>query len=200
MSKKSSKVSNKNKQEILFQPNFPKNEFSDWNFENLTPDLELAPPRYQVCQCSGKTVNFDFFGPNLTKNGFWGQNFNFKSGFGISTSKIPCVPIFWQNGQIWIFRPKFGEIAQLHAIFGSYNVDSVAVSWIEAEMSWMVMNGAGWRWVHPLAIPIFRTSILLFMKPGNISKVLWKKSKTKKKDTLKSTTNNCTMTETHFRV
>ena len=75
MSKKSSKVSNKNKQGILFQPNFPKNEFWDWNFENLTPDLELAPSRYQVCQFSGKTVNFDFFGPNLTKNGFWGQNF-----------------------------------------------------------------------------------------------------------------------------
>ena len=28
-----------------------------------------------MCQFSGKTDNFDFFGPNLHKNGFWGPNF-----------------------------------------------------------------------------------------------------------------------------
>ena len=28
-----------------------------------------------------------------------------------------CLPIFSQNGQLLIFRPKFGEIAQLRAIF-----------------------------------------------------------------------------------
>ena len=31
--------------------------------------------RYQVYQFSDKTDNFEFFGPNLPKNGFWGQNF-----------------------------------------------------------------------------------------------------------------------------
>ena len=41
----------------------------------------------------------------------------FGVGFRISTSKIPWVPIFSQNGQLWIFWPKFGEIAQLRAIF-----------------------------------------------------------------------------------
>ena len=40
-----------------------------------------------------------------------------KSGLGINTSKIPCVLIFSQNGQLLIFRPKFGEISQLRAIF-----------------------------------------------------------------------------------
>ena len=40
-----------------------------------------------------------------------------KSGFGINTSNIPYVPIFSQNRQLLIFRPKFGEIAQLRAIF-----------------------------------------------------------------------------------
>ena len=33
-----------------------------------------------------------------------------------SAPKIPCVPIVSQNGQLRIFQPKFGEIAQLRAI------------------------------------------------------------------------------------
>ena len=32
---------------------------------------------------------------------------NSKSKFEISSSKIPCVPIFRQNGQFWLFWPKF---------------------------------------------------------------------------------------------
>ena len=39
-----------------------------------------------------------------------------KSGFEINTSKKTCVPISSQNGQLLIFRPKFGEIAQLREI------------------------------------------------------------------------------------
>ena len=31
--------------------------------------------RYHVYQFSDKTNNFDLLGPNLPKNGFWGQNF-----------------------------------------------------------------------------------------------------------------------------
>ena len=32
-----------------------------------------------------------------------------KSGCRISSSKIPCVPIFRQNKQLWLFRPKFAQ-------------------------------------------------------------------------------------------
>ena len=65
-----------------------------------------------------KTENFEFLGPNLPKNKFLGSEFQkSKSGFGISTSNLPCVPTFSQNGQLLIFWPKFGEIAQLRAIF-----------------------------------------------------------------------------------
>ena len=31
--------------------------------------------------------------------------------------------------------------------FGSYNVEGVAESWMEAEMSWVEVDGAGWRWM-----------------------------------------------------
>ena len=91
-----------------------------------------------------------------------------KFGFGIPTSKIPSVPISSQNGQVWIFRPKFGEIAQVR-YFGSNNIEGVAESWVETEMSgvevdragwelkwtgrsWVELGGAGWSWVNGLVI------------------------------------------------
>ena len=50
--------------------------------------------------------------------------------------------------------------------FGSWNAESAAESWVEVEMSFMRVDGAGWRWVeldggkwcwvsgvHGLAIP-----------------------------------------------
>ena len=73
-----------------------------------------------------------------------------KSESRISTSKIPCVPIFSQNEQLSIFRPVFGEIALLNAIFGSNNVDGVPESWVEVDGAWrrwMELGGDGWSWV-----------------------------------------------------
>ena len=37
--------------------------------------------------------------------------------------------------------------------FGSNIVESVAETWVEAEISWMKVDGAGWRWVHGLVRP-----------------------------------------------
>ena len=50
--------------------------------------------------------------------------------------------------------------------FGSWNAEGAAESWVEVEMSFMRVDGAGWRWVeldggkwcwvsgvHGLAIP-----------------------------------------------
>ena len=135
--------------------------------------------RYHVYQFLDKTDNFEFLGPNLPKNGFWGRNFKnlsldsesaslrcyvhqfsdkfaqkwilgsefqkSKSGFGISTSNIPCVPIFSQNGQLLIFRPKFGEIAELRAIF------CFKYCWgccRELVGGWNELGGGGWSWVE----------------------------------------------------
>ena len=38
--------------------------------------------------------------------------------------------------------------------FGSNIVGGVAESWVEAEMSWVEVDGAGWSWVHGLVIPV----------------------------------------------
>ena len=74
-----------------------------------------------------------------------------KTGFGISTSKIPYEPIFSQNGQLWISWPKFRKITQLRAIFWfDVIVEGVAESWVEvdgAEWRRMELGGAGWRWM-----------------------------------------------------
>ena len=37
---------------------------------------------------------------------------------------------------------------------GSNHVEGVADSWVEAEMSCVDADGAGWSWVHSLGIPI----------------------------------------------
>ena len=86
------------------------NEFLGRNSKNVSPDSESAPPRYHVCQFSGKTDNFEFSGLN-----FW---------------KLPNYVLY----------------------FGSYNVEDITESWVEVEMSWMEVDGEGWRLVHCLAI------------------------------------------------
>ena len=68
-----------------------------------------------------------------------------KSGFGSNTSKIPLVLIFIQNGWLLIFRPKFGEIAQLRAIFWFHYCWGCCRERLEAEMSWVEVDGAEWK-------------------------------------------------------
>ena len=38
--------------------------------------------------------------------------------------------------------------------FGSNVTEDVAESWEEIEISWVEVDGAGWRWVHGLVIHI----------------------------------------------
>ena len=38
--------------------------------------------------------------------------------------------------------------------FGSNIVEGVAESWVEAEIGWVEVDGAGWSWLHGLVIPI----------------------------------------------
>ena len=70
-----------------------------------------------------------------------------KSGFGINTSKIPCVSIFDLN---------LGKLPNYVQYFGSNIVEDVAESWVEvsgAGWRWMEVGGGWWSWVHGLVIP-----------------------------------------------
>ena len=46
-----------------------------------------------------------------------------------------------------------GKLPNYVQYFGSDIVEGVAENWLEAEMSSMEVDGAGWRWVHGLVIP-----------------------------------------------
>ena len=49
----------------FFSPNLAKKRFWGWNFKNISPDLESAPPRYHMCRFSVKADKF--FDLNLGK-------------------------------------------------------------------------------------------------------------------------------------
>ena len=41
-----------------------------------------------------------------------------------------------------------GKLPNEVRYFGSNNVEGVAESWVKAEMSWVEVDGAGWRWME----------------------------------------------------
>ena len=118
--------------------------------------------RNHVCQFSEKIDNFVFLGPNLPKNGFWSRNFKNLSLHSESTPLRYHVRQFSVKRTTLNFRPKFGEIVQLRAIFwfeycwgccrelgGGWNeLGGGGWSWVEVEMSWVEVDGAGWSWVE----------------------------------------------------
>ena len=62
-----------------------------------------------------------------------------------------------------------GKLPNFVRYFGSNTVEGVAESWVEAEMSWVEVDGAGWRWVHGLVIPINQLFLKCFCEFINIT-------------------------------
>ena len=129
----------------FFGPNLPKNRFWRRNFENLGPYAELVPPRCHVCQFSGKSDNFDFFDPNLPKKEFWGRNFEI-----LSPDSESAPPIYHKcqfsgkTDNFEFFGLNLGKLPNYVRYFSSYNIEGVVESWVEAEMSLVEVDGAGW--------------------------------------------------------
>ena len=59
---------------------------------------------------------------------------------------------FQSNWTTFGFLTNFGKLPNYVQYFGS-NIQGVAESWLEVEMSWVEADGAGWGWVHRLVIP-----------------------------------------------
>ena len=53
-----------------------------------------------------------------------------------------------------IFGLNSGKLTNYVRYFGSNIGEGVAESWVEAKMSWMEVDGAGWKWVHGLVIRV----------------------------------------------
>ena len=95
-----------------------------------------------MCQFSGKTDNFEFFGRNLPKNEIWGRNFKILSPDSVSASPIYHVCQF--SGKVnnfEFFGLNLGKLPNYMQYFGSYNIEGVGESWVEAEMSWVELGG-----------------------------------------------------------
>ena len=108
--------------------------------------------------------HFYFLSPNLPKNEFWGRNFK---NLSLDLESAPPIYHACANFQSkWItfnFWPKFGEIAQLRAIFWFKYCwgccRELGGGWNElggGGWSWVEVDGAGWRWVHGLVMPFWK--------------------------------------------
>ena len=122
----------------LFNPNLPKNEFWGQKFKNRSPDSESALPRYHCVNFQLKRTTLTFLVQICPKRklGFEIQKTNV--GIRISILQIPCVPIFRQNGQLWIFGSKFAQ------------------KWILGSKFQKSKSGFGISILEILCAPIFR--------------------------------------------
>ena len=106
-------------------------------------------------QFSDKMDNFEFSGPHLPKNGFWGRNFKNLSLDSESTPpKYHGCQFSVKMDNFKFFSLNLGKLPNYVQYFGSNIVKGVTESWVEAEMSWVEVDEAGWRRVHGLVIYI----------------------------------------------
>ena len=63
------------KQIWIFEPKFANKWILESKFKNVSLDVESASLKYYVYLFSDKTNEFEFLGPNLPTNEFWGHSF-----------------------------------------------------------------------------------------------------------------------------
>ena len=80
-------------------------------------------------QFSDKTDNFEFLGPNLPKNGFWGLNFK---NLSLDSKSAPAIyhecQFSVKMDNCYFFGLNFGKLPNYVQYFGSNIVDGVAES------------------------------------------------------------------------
>ena len=76
-----------------------------------------------MCSFSRETDNFDFFGPNLPKNKFWGKNFKNLSPDSESASlRHPVRHFLVKMDDFEFFYLNLGKLPNYVQYFGSNNV------------------------------------------------------------------------------
>ena len=53
-----------------------------------------------------------------------------------------------KKDNFYFFGLNLGKLPNYVQYFGSNIVEGVAESWVETEMSWVEVDGAGWSWVE----------------------------------------------------
>ena len=121
----------------LFGPKFAQKRTLGSKFQNSKSGFGISVLEILFVPIFRQIGQLWIFGPKFAQKWILGSEFQkSKSGFGINTSKIPCVPIFSQN---------LGKLSNYVQYFGSNIVEGVAESWVEAEMSWVEVDGIRWR-------------------------------------------------------
>ena len=85
-------------------------------------------------------------GQNLLKNGLWGRTLKDLSPDSDSaTPRYHVCQFSVEMENFEFFGLNLGKFPNYVRYFGSNNAEGVAESWVEAEMSWVEVDGAGWR-------------------------------------------------------
>ena len=80
-----------------------------------------------MCRFSGKTDNFDFFGPNLPRNKFWDRNFkNPSPDSELAPAKYYVDQFSIKTNNIEFFGLNLGKLPDYVQCFGSNDVEGVA--------------------------------------------------------------------------
>ena len=86
-----------------------------------------------------KIDNFDFLGPNLHKNRFWGQNFkNLSLDLESASLRYYVHQFSDKTDNFEFFGLNLGKLPNYVQYFGSNILEGVAESWVE-------VGGGGWR-------------------------------------------------------
>ena len=122
-----------NEQLWLFRPKFAQKWILGSEFWKTKSGCRISSSKISCVLIFRQNGQLLLFWPKFAQKRILGLKFrNSKPGFWISTSNIPWVQIFRQNGQLWIFGLNLGKLPNYEQYFGSYNVDAVAESWVEA--------------------------------------------------------------------
>ena len=82
-----------------------------------------------MCQFSGKTNNFDFFGPILPKKEFWGSNFkNLRPDSELPPPRYQVCQFSVTLDNFEFFSLNLGKLPNYVPYFGSNKVEGVVES------------------------------------------------------------------------
>ena len=131
--------------ECFFWPKFAEKWILGLEFLKSYPGFRISFSKIPCSNFQAKWTKIDFFGPNLPKNEFWGSNFKNLSPDLESVRSRKHVCQFSVNFKF--FGLNLEKLPNQVQYFGSNNVEGVEESWVEVEMFWVEVDGAGWRWM-----------------------------------------------------
>ena len=97
-------------------------------------------------QFSDKMDNFEFLGPNMSKNGFWSRNFkNLSLDLELASLRYFKHQFSDKTDNFEFLGPNLPKLLKYVQYFGLNILEGVEESWVEAEISWLKVE---MRWVE----------------------------------------------------